>query len=50
VKEKSNFWPEKIENETLYSEQDVRKCAKDLCIILQSANNNKLQAVKRKFA
>ena len=47
---KKTAWNERLVRATEYTEQQVRPCAKDLCVLLQSANKASLQAVKKKFA
>lgn len=35
---------------TMYTEQNIRSCAKDLCILFHGINKINLQAVKKKFS
>ena len=36
--------------EKIYAPQQIKQCAKDLCLILQDAQKNQLQAVRKKFS
>ena len=42
-------WSSLLSSETHYSENDLKGCAKDLCILIQGAEKSSLQAVRRKF-
>jgi G2/mitotic-specific cyclin-B, other len=46
---KRDGWSETMQKNSQYQEQQVRPCAKDLCILLQNAGKGNLQAVRRKF-
>ena len=39
-----------MEKLTQYAEQDIRPCAKELCMLLANAEKNSLVAVRRKFS
>jgi len=39
-----------MEEETKYNENEVKQCAKDMCVILENAGKGNLTAVKRKYA
>lgn len=41
---------EKITDLTEYSEDKLKECAKDVCVILNNVENGSLQAVRKKFA
>jgi hypothetical protein len=43
-------WNDHLKEETQYNEQQVRPCAKDLCILLQGIEKCSLQAVRKKFS
>jgi cyclin B len=47
---KRSAWDECLANTTQYSEQEIRPCAKDLCVLLQNAPKMSLQAIRTKFA
>ena len=49
---KSVAWDKIMEEETKYTEIEVKQCAKDMCIVLENAGkgNQNLTAVKRKYA
>jgi len=47
---KRSAWDECLANTTQYTEQDIRPCAKDLCVLLQNAPRMSLQAIRTKFA
>jgi cyclin B len=42
-------WPETIEKICFYCEEDLKVCAKELCMLLQKAEQGMCQAIKRKF-
>lgn len=48
----SSSWNETISKHSHYKEQEIRQCAKDLFVLIQtdSQGNGQLQAVKKKFA
>ena len=48
--EKREGWPEVMVRHTKYAENQLRACARDLCLLLQNAGKSNLQAVKRKFS
>jgi hypothetical protein len=43
-------WNELMTKQSGYSEQGLRPCAKDMCILLQGIERCSLQAVKKKFS
>jgi len=47
---KKTPWNEYLERNAQYTEQEVRPCAKDLCVLLQNAPKTSLQAVRKKFS
>ena len=47
---KSVAWDKIMEEETKYTEIEVKQCAKDMCIVLENAGKGNLTAVKRKYA
>ncbi len=48
--QKKEGWSELMLKHGKYTETQLRPCAKDLCILLQNASKNNLQAVRRKFS
>jgi len=47
---KKTAWNECLERNAKYTEQEVRPCAKDLCVLLQNAPKTSLQALRKKFS
>lgn len=47
---KQPAWEPKMQDHTGYQENDLRPCAKDLCILLQGIEKCSLQAVRKKFS
>lgn len=43
-------WSDALVAETSYSEQQLRACAKDMCILLGGIEKCTLQAVRKKFS
>jgi cyclin B len=41
---------EKIFELTGYSEEKIRECSKDICLIIENVDKNSLQAIKKKFS
>jgi transcription initiation factor TFIIIB Brf1 subunit/transcription initiation factor TFIIB len=47
---KKEAWNKEIEEDSQYSEQDVRDCCDKLYLLLQNSSKASLQAVKRKYS
>lgn len=43
-------WTDKLKAATQFSEQQIRQCAKDLCVLLKNMETCSLKAVKKKFS
>jgi hypothetical protein len=50
LKKEHSQWTDKLRVATQFSEQQIRQCAKDLCILLQNIEKCSLKAVKKKFS
>ncbi len=50
ILKRSQAWNELLETNSTFNENELRPCAKDLFILIQNAEKNTLQAVKRKFS
>ena len=50
ILKRENPWNHDLKEETQYTEQQIRPCAKDLCILLQGIEKCSLQAVRKKFS
>lgn len=48
--QKREGWSDGMAKNTKYSEQDLRPCAKEMCLLLQNSTKSSLQAVRRKFS
>mgnify|MGYP000844790397 CR=1 FL=1 len=48
--EKRENWSDVMVTNTNYTEQDLRACAKEMCLLLQNASKSSLQAVRRKYS
>ena len=46
----SEAWPSVLRENSTYRDIDLKTCAKDLCVLLQNANNKNLQSLKKKFS
>ncbi|CAG9325215.1 unnamed protein product [Blepharisma stoltei] len=44
------IWPQSLINNTPYIENELKPCARDLCILLQGAERSPLQAIKKKYS
>jgi G2/mitotic-specific cyclin-B, other len=47
---KKEGWGDLMVKHAKYSEQQIRPCAKDLCLLLQNSGKNNLTSLKRKFS
>lgn len=47
---KKEFWNSSLSKESKFSENDVRICSKELCIILQNSPNCYLSSIRKKYA
>ena len=50
ILKKNQAWNETLEKNSTYTENELRICAKDLFVLLQNAEKNSLQAIKRKYS
>ncbi|CAD8134544.1 unnamed protein product [Paramecium pentaurelia] len=50
IRKTPQSWNEEMQSTTGYNEQELRFCAKEMCLILQSSDKSNLQAVRKKFA
>lgn len=50
IKKLQFSWEDFMKEKTGYDEQNVRICAKELCLILQNIEKSNLQAIRRKFS
>lgn len=46
----SPAWPQTLVDATGYAEATIKSCAKEMCSLLQAAEKNSLQAVRKKFS
>lgn len=42
-------WPDSLEKNSPYTVNDLKPCAKDMCILFQRANKVELQSIRKKF-
>ena len=49
LKKENPPWTETLKTATEFSEQQIRQCAKDLCVLLKNMETCSLKAVKKKF-
>ena len=47
---KKEGWPEHLAKSCKYTDAQIRPCAKELCLILQNAAKNSLQAARKKYS
>lgn len=47
---KKEGWSETMVRNTEYAEQELRTCAKEMCVLLHNSPKSSLQAVRRKFS
>ncbi|CAK55764.1 unnamed protein product (macronuclear) [Paramecium tetraurelia] len=50
IRKTPQSWSEEMQKMTGYNEQELRYCAKEMCLVLQSSDKSNLQAVRKKFA
>ncbi|CAK72279.1 unnamed protein product (macronuclear) [Paramecium tetraurelia] len=50
IRKTPQSWNEEMQSTTGYNEQELRFCAKEMCLVLQSSDKSNLQAVRKKFA